>query len=275
MTTTEEAFKILRLLPEYQTMMHDSYLDSDVLAAAERFAQSSEFAEVQKLLSIENTEPTILDLGAGNGIASYAFAKTGNAQVIAVEPDPSQTIGYGAIQKLCAGLPVSMLAAYGEALPLPDECVDVVYVRQVLHHIRHLEQALAECYRILRPNGIFLACREHVVSNNKQLAKFLQHHPVHQLAQNENAYRLDQYTTAIRQAGFGEPTIFRTWDSIINAFPFVSSTADLAALPQKALSRRFGSIGKMLGEMAIVRKLIFWRLNRPVPGRMYTFLAKK
>jgi hypothetical protein len=56
--------------------------------------------------------------------------------------------------------------------------------------------------RVLRRDGVFLATRAHVVSGKRQLAAFLESHPVHRLAGGENAYTLTQYRSALRKAGF-------------------------------------------------------------------------
>jgi SAM-dependent methyltransferase len=172
-------------------------------------------------------------------------------------------------------LPIEILDAVGEDIPLPDESVDVVYVRQVLHHIRDLPQALKECARVLKHDGVFLACREHVVDDEQQLAVFLQQHPVHQLAGGENAYPLDAYLTAIKSSGLKIAKVLAPWQSIINAFPEVKTRDELKRLPRTRLSRKLGVLGSLLGYLPGVNTLMWKRISRPVPGRMYSFLAIK
>jgi ubiquinone/menaquinone biosynthesis C-methylase UbiE len=273
--SAEEAFQTLRRDPRYRDLIRDAYLDEDVSAAAARFEASGEFAEVQALMQRWLPGGVVLDMGAGNGIVSYALARAGAAQVIALEPDPSDSIGRGAVERLCAGLPVTTLNSFGEHIPLPDTSVDAVYTRQVLHHTTDLPQVLRECYRITRPGGLFLACREHIVDDDAQMAEFLAKHPVHQLAGNENAYRLDEYTGAIVSAGYQNLRVLRTYDSVINAFPAVRSQQELATLPEKRFRQAFGPLGGALGRISLLRALYWRRLHKPVAGRMYTFVAYK
>jgi hypothetical protein len=51
--------------------------------------------------------------------------------------------------------------------------------------------------RVLKPGGIFLGCRQHVIDNKEPLEMFLRSHPVYLLAGTENAYQLSQYEEAI------------------------------------------------------------------------------
>ena len=81
--------------------------------------------------------------------------------------------------------------------PLKDESIDVVYARQVLHHADDLCSLVEECGRVLRKGGMFLACREHVVNDEKQLGTFLSTHPLHALLNNENAFSVQTYLAAI------------------------------------------------------------------------------
>lgn len=271
----EEAIRQLRLDPQYTELIRDSYLGSDVVEASERFLTSAEFSEVRNLLDGRISEGTILDLGAGNGIASRAFAKCGAEMVYALEPDPSDDIGRGAIRHLTEDMPVELIDSYGEEIPLPDDTADIVYTRQVLHHTSDLPQVLRECTRVLKTGGVFLACREHVVDNDQQLQAFLASHPVHKLTGGENAYSLDEYLEAIRSAGLKINEEFGPWDSIINAFPAVNSLQELERFPQINLERRFGRSGALASRVPGVNSLVWTRLKRPTPGRMYSFLAVK
>jgi ubiquinone/menaquinone biosynthesis C-methylase UbiE len=119
--------------------MRDAYLDEDTGAAARRFEASGEFAAVRVLLGDWIAGATVLDLGAGTGIASRAFAQAGATRVVALEPDLSSVVGQGAIARACEGLPaVLRLSGDGECLPLREGAMDIVYARQVLHQAHDL-----------------------------------------------------------------------------------------------------------------------------------------
>ncbi len=149
--TPEQAVLKLREDPSRREMLRDTYIDEDLPRAAERFSQSAEFAEVRGILGPRMAGARVLDVGAGNGIASYAFAKHGASRVYAAEPDGSDIVGAGAIRRLTAGLPVEVLQTGGAEIGLPADAVDIVYARQVLHHIIDLDAAMREFARVLRP----------------------------------------------------------------------------------------------------------------------------
>ncbi|MBI2710037.1 MAG: class I SAM-dependent methyltransferase [Actinobacteria bacterium] len=273
--TTEAAIDLLRHDPAFAPTISSMYLDEDVAAAAARFARSGEFSEVVDLLGGSLEGRRVLDLGAGTGVASAAFVKAGAKEVIAVEPDPSGLVGHGALRRHCDDLPVAVVSALGERLPLADGSVDVVYCRQVLHHMTDLDEALRECGRVLRPGGAFLATREHVVDDPGQLEEFLRAHPVHQLAGGEGAYSLDEYERAVRGAGLTIRRTFGPWDCVINAFPTVEDPAELRRVPSITLAARFGRLGAVMGRAPAVRQATWRWLRRAKPGRLYSFLAVK
>lgn len=275
MMTIDDAVRYMRADPSYSDLVRDAYLGADVADSARRFADSAEFAAVRRLVSNHVHGAVVLDLGAGAGIASYALAREGAKLVYALEPDPSEEVGQGAIRRLEGGLPIEILEAAGEMIPLANASVDLVYTRQVLHHIRDLPRAMKECARVLRRGGLFLACREHVVDDSDQLDTFLAAHRMHQLAGGENAYSLKAYLDAIRGSGLIVEHVLEPWESVINAFPAVRSDAELQALPETRMKERFGALGAIASSITPLRKLAWARITRPLPGRMYSFVATK
>lgn len=272
-----EAFRTLQADPKYGPLLRDAYMTDDPQGDAERFAASAEFIEVERLLRPDGKE--IVDLGAGTGIASLAFARAGAKRVYAVEPDASR-VGRAAIVDVCAGLPVRLVDASGEELPLPDESVDAIYARQVLHHARGLEPMLRECARVLRRGGVFLASREHVVDDDEQLSAFLAAHPAHQLAGNEHAHPLGRYLDALRAAPLRVAHVLGPWDTILNAFPAVQTQSELRALrravAREAIAIKFGPTAAKPFRVPLLADFA-WRRLPPddTPGRLYSFIARK
>jgi ubiquinone/menaquinone biosynthesis C-methylase UbiE len=89
---------------------------------------------------------TVLDLGAGTGKLTRALAARG-LDVIAVEPIDEMRA------TLEATLPeVRAIKGTAEAIPLPDQSVDVITVAQAWHWV-DVERATAEAARVLKPGG--------------------------------------------------------------------------------------------------------------------------
>ena len=178
--TWEEAVSWLISQPEKQELIKACYYDKPLKSAAERYWNSEEWDNIKKLFPLH--PGTALDIGAGNGIASYALAKDG-WQVKALEPDSSNLVGVGAIRKLASehSLPIEVVQEFGEKLPFENQTFDLVFARQVLHHAQDLQQLCNEIYRVLKPGGIFIAVRDHVISSERDLPKFLSLHPLHNL----------------------------------------------------------------------------------------------
>jgi SAM-dependent methyltransferase len=268
----EEAIEILRADPQHRELIYDAYLTADLLGNCRRFASSAEFMEVCKLIKSHREDARdILDIPAGNGIATYAFARRG-FDVVAVEPDPSATVGRGAIERLLSSenLKARIVGAFGESLPFVSRSFDVVYVRQGLHHARDLRAMLCEYARVLRAGGLLLACREHVVDNyGSSLRSFLDAQVDHQLYGGENAFTLPDYRAAFLRADLSIVQEFGPYDSPINLHPNT---------PDSLETKICGSVpGRILGSVlpkSLVSRLGIWRLRRSNrPGRLYSFVA--
>ena len=91
MLSWEEAVQWLRDQPEKSELVKFCYYDDPLETAAERFLQSEEWVELVNLLKSKKSGQ-VLDIGAGRGISSYAFAKSGY-EVTALEPNPSLLVG--------------------------------------------------------------------------------------------------------------------------------------------------------------------------------------
>jgi SAM-dependent methyltransferase len=273
----EEAVESLRRQPDKLQLVRDCYYDDPLIAAAQRYWQSEEWAAIRGLLA--GASGSALDVGAGRGIASYAMARDGFA-VTALEPDPSDIVGGGAIRGLAqeAGLDIRVVEEFSERLPFPDGTFDVVFARAVLHHTRDLEGACREFMRVLKPGGRLIAVREHVISRPEDLPKFFAIHPLHHLYGGENAFQLGQYVAALERAGFAALTVLTPWRSPVNFAPYSLSEF------QGELARRisFGIPGlrpllrglfAIPGIWPILSRVMEYVDHRP--GRLYSFVGRK
>ncbi len=99
-------------------------------------------------------EGVVLELGAGSGL-NLPFYGSGVRSVLALEPSESLRERAQARAGLSA-LPVAVLSASAEALPLDDRSVDTVVTTWTLCTIPDAARALAEVRRVLRPSGALL-----------------------------------------------------------------------------------------------------------------------
>lgn len=278
--TWEQAVQWLRDQPDQQELVKACYFDDPLIEAAERFWQSGEWKAIAALLPSPNGKA--LDLGAGRGISSYAMARDG-WQVTALEPDPSYLVGAGAIQSLAeqSNLNISVVSEYSEKLPFADNSFDIVNCRQVLHHARDLPQTCREIFRVLKPGGVMVATREHVISKREDLNDFLDAHSLHRFYGGENAFLLDEYLSAMQSAGLQVQRAMAPLDSPINYFPmtpdqcFTHCTRPAAALIGRSMTNILFSQHHLLGR-ALMKWLVAALNQRDqTPGRLYSFVAVK
>lgn len=276
----EEAVRWLRDQPAQQELVRACYFDDPLQTAAERFWQSVEWKSIATLLP--GNKGHVLDLGAGRGISSYALARDG-WQVTALEPDPSNLVGAGAIRSLVeqTGFPIEVVSEYSEKLPFQDNSFDFVNCRQVLHHARDLNQTCKEIFRVLKPGGMMIATREHVLSKKEDLQRFLDSHPLHKFYGGENAFLLDEYLAAMHIAGLKVEKLMAPLDSPINYFPMTSEqffshcASPVTVILGETFTHMIFSSRHRIGR-GLMRMLVRVR-NRldQTPGRLYSFVAKK
>jgi SAM-dependent methyltransferase len=274
--TWEEAVQWLREQPDQQELVRHCYYDDPLELAAERFSNSEEWLANRHLLR-KHLPGKVLDLGAGRGISSYAFAKAG-CSVTALEPNSSPIVGAKAIQSLVHStqLPIEIIQDYGEALPFQCNTFDIVYGRAVLHHARDLTQLCQESARVLKPGGVFIATREHVISRKVDLQLFLDAHALHFLYGGENAYLLQEYTDAIQASRLKLTKVIAPLESPINYAPMTQQEFR-AALASQLAHRTGGKIANCLVYLKPVQQFYGWKLSQNLnePGRHYSFVAVK
>jgi ubiquinone/menaquinone biosynthesis C-methylase UbiE len=93
---------------------------------------------------------SVLDLGCGTGRFSQELAAHFNCKVVGVDPslkmlnEARATLQHERVFYACGS---------AEAIPLPPESVDLVFLSMVFHHFTNPQLAAQECRRVLRPHG--------------------------------------------------------------------------------------------------------------------------
>lgn len=264
--TWEEAVLWLKGQPEEQELVRACFYDDPPKTSAERYYRSTEWKAVQKILT---TVPcgNVLDIGAGRGISSYAFARDGWS-VTALEPDSSEVVGAGAIRQVIQpGMNITIREERGEQLPFADNSFDLVYGRAVLHHADNLANFCMEASRVLKPGGVFLFTREHVLSKPEDLDQFFDSHALHSLYQGEYAYILSEYLEALENSRMPCTKILPPYSSDINLFP--SS--------QQEVCKRVRKANHLPLPDWYIKRVFIPKMNKNnnSPGRLYSFWGKK
>ncbi|NDJ62616.1 MAG: methyltransferase domain-containing protein [Chloroflexi bacterium] len=94
-------------------------------------------------------DEVVLDVGAGTG-TYYDSLRTRWPDVKYYGFDKSA----GILKTHRA--PATLAVADAEHLPFPDETFDVVMANHVLYHVPNIEQAISECRRVLKPDGLLV-----------------------------------------------------------------------------------------------------------------------
>jgi ubiquinone/menaquinone biosynthesis C-methylase UbiE len=96
----------------------------------------------------------VLEIGIGSGLnlRSYPAAVE---QIIGLDPSP-RLLALAQDAALRIPIPVELIQASAEAIPLSDRSVDTILTTWTLCSIADIRQALAEMRRVLRPGGRLL-----------------------------------------------------------------------------------------------------------------------
>ncbi len=99
----------------------------------------------------------VLDVGGGTGDIAFRLAARGAAPIIVVDIN-REMLSLGRDRAIDRGLvdEVIWVAGDAEALPVASASVDAFTIAFCIRNVTHIEKALAEAARVLRPGGRFL-----------------------------------------------------------------------------------------------------------------------
>lgn len=284
--TWEETIQFIRTQPAFAELVEKAYFDENLSLNLERFKASEEYKETIRLMNhFAPGAKTLLDIGSGNGISAVAFAMDGY-EVTASEPDKSETVGAGAIRKLKSKYALSNLEIFedfAEDISFSPNSFDVVYVRQAMHHACELNKFIKNLAIVLKPGGLLLTIRDHVVYNEADKTLFLDEHPLQKFYGGENAFTALEYKNAFKHVGLIIKKELKFYDSVINYFPFTA--LQIEELKKEKENKLKAEFKNKLGILASVPGLFaMYKLKnkgallpdeKNVAGRMYSYILTK
>lgn len=163
----------------------------------------------------------IIDMAGGTGDIALRILQNADCQVTVadinaamLEQGRDRAVDHNVLQN------IEWLAADAEALPLPDNHFDAYTIAFGIRNVTHIEKALAEAYRVLKPGGRFL-CLEFSHMGNAWLQKIYDMYSFRvipyigeQVTGSRESYqylvesirkfpRQDDFAAMIKTAGFG------------------------------------------------------------------------
>lgn len=278
--TWTEVAEFIRRSREHQELARNCYLDDPATEAAARFVRSPEWEATRALLPPRKGK--VLELAAGRGIAGYALAHEGWT-VTAAGFEGTGLVGVEAVRSLVAhaAREVNVVQAREDNLPFAAGSFDLVYARAVLHRAEDLDRVCHEAWRVLRPQGVFCAIREHVLSKPRNVGEYLKKHSYYDLCRGEKAFPVSRYVEAFRGAGFDAIEVIGPYDSVINYFPmsyndwWSACTQTLERFLGARAARALTSQRHWFG-VQFMRYLARRASHRcETPGRRFSFVAHK
>lgn len=144
--------------------------------------------------------PRTLDLGCGGGHVAFAAAAAGAAvTAYDLSAEMLAAVTAEAAQRGLDRIETRQGAA--ESLPFADASFDAVLTRFSAHHWRDVPVALAEARRVLKPDGLLVAC-DAVAPEDPLLDTHLQAIELLRDPSHVRDYRLSEWRAMLEAAGF-------------------------------------------------------------------------
>jgi demethylmenaquinone methyltransferase/2-methoxy-6-polyprenyl-1,4-benzoquinol methylase len=100
---------------------------------------------------------TLLDVGGGTGDIAFRFRARGGGPVVVCDINKEMlAVGRDRAIDRNAVADLSWVCGDAEVLPIPDRTVDAYTIAFCLRNVTHIDAALSEARRVLKPGGRFL-----------------------------------------------------------------------------------------------------------------------
>lgn len=142
--TRLQRFGIRHRAPGARFESSETYDSERVSKVEGLYALFSQFCELK--------HKTVLDLGCSTGYILNDFQKHEPFIAIGADNDPKKL----SLARASYGNSISFVQFTPTSIPLPDDSVDIIFTADTVEHLSRPKEIFTDCYRILRPGGLFL-----------------------------------------------------------------------------------------------------------------------
>lgn len=144
--------------------------DKYVMPRLINFLCGTEEVTAQRQKVVPAAEGVVLEVGIGPGHNLAHYDRERVTRVIGLDPVEAMT-ALGRARFAASPVPVELVAASAEAMPLDDDSVDTVVLTYTVCTLPDPDRAVAEMRRVLKPGGRLLFC-EHGRSHDAGVARW-------------------------------------------------------------------------------------------------------
>ena len=193
------------------------------------FAEGKDLEEMKQAVGLPKVQ-TLLDIGSGAGHTAIAFAGIAE-KCIGIDVTPEMVTVAKQLAEKKGIKKVTFQEGDVESLPFADESFCVLTCRLAAHHFPHIEKAMQEISRVLKPGGVFLLV-DHYAPDDADLDHFVNEVDQTRDASHVREYTLNEWKESFQQNGLSYEEISK-WDILLQYDTWVARSATPEAAQQK------------------------------------------
>jgi ubiquinone/menaquinone biosynthesis C-methylase UbiE len=124
----------------------------------------------ERLKVVPNASGVVLEIGIGPGLNLPHYDRSRVERVIGVDPS-SDFLGIGSARHAMSPVPLQIITAPAEAIPLSDASIDTAVVTYTLCSVEDPKRVLSELRRVLKPTGRVLFL-EHGLAHDRKVSSW-------------------------------------------------------------------------------------------------------
>ncbi|MFX0045889.1 MAG: class I SAM-dependent methyltransferase [Candidatus Hermodarchaeota archaeon] len=206
--------------------MRDKSIDYDSVSRTYDQVRAGEPEMIFHLLEefVPQSDSKVLDIGCGTGNNTLLFQKAVDAEVFGLDPS------LGMLREALSKAPeIAFVQGAAEAIPFPAGHFDMLFMTEVVHHLRGLVPAMAETTRVLKAGGhLCIVTQSHVQIEQRMTSRFF---PATVEIDKARYPDIPAIESAMSEAGFD-----RVWSKSFKFAPVILGEEYLETVSRKGYS---------------------------------------